>query len=256
VPDDIAADPRPVVVIVMPAYNAAQTLERTYADIPHDLISRIILVDDVSRDETVDIARQLGLDVIIHAQNRGYGGNQKTCYDAALAAGADIVVMLHPDYQYDATRIPALIAPIAAGTHDLMLGSRFLGDPLAGGMPRWKYVSNRFLTTVENIAFQLRLSEYHTGLRAYSRRLLETIPFHANSDDFVFDQELIAQVVAAGMRRRVGEIAVPTRYFEEASSVGFRRSVVYGVSTLLVVGAYLLHRLHIRRSRKLMARRP
>ena len=255
-PDDIAADPRPVVVIVMPAYNAAQTLERTYADIPHDLISKIILVDDVSRDETVGIARQLGLDVIIHAQNLGYGGNQKTCYDAALAAGADIVVMLHPDYQYDATRIPALIAPIAAGTHDLMLGSRFLGDPLAGGMPRWKYVSNRFLTTVENIAFELHLSEYHTGLRAYSRRLLETIPFHANSDDFVFDQELIAQVVAAGMRRRVGEIAVPTRYFEEASSVGFRRSVVYGVSTLLVVGAYLLHRLHIRRSRKLMARRP
>jgi glycosyltransferase involved in cell wall biosynthesis len=256
VPDDIAADTGPVVVIVMPAYNAAQTLERTYADIPHDLISKIILVDDVSRDETVGIARQLGLDVIIHAQNRGYGGNQKTCYDAALAAGADIVVMLHPDYQYDATRIPALIAPIAAGTHDLMLGSRFLGDPLAGGMPRWKYVSNRFLTTVENIAFELRLSEYHTGLRAYSRRLLETIPFHANSDDFVFDQELIAQVVAAGMRRRVGEIAVPTRYFEEASSVGFRRSVVYGVSTLLVVGTYLLHRLHIRRSPKLMARRP
>ena len=147
----------------MPAYNAALTLERTYADIPHDLVDKIILVDDVSRDETVDIARQLGLDVIIHAQNRGYGGNQKTCYDAALEAGADIVVMLHPDYQYDATRIPALIEPIAGGTRDLMLGSRFLGDPLAGGMPRWKYVSNRFLTTVENIAFELHLSEYHTG---------------------------------------------------------------------------------------------
>ena len=206
----------------MPAYNAALTLERTYADIPHDLIDRIILVDDVSRDETVDIARNLGLQVIIHAQNRGYGGNQKTCYDAALEAGADIVVMLHPDYQYDATRIPDLVAPIAAGRRDLMLGSRFLGDPLAGGMPTWKYVSNRFLTGVENIAFGLRLSEYHTGLRAYSRQLLETIPYHANSDDFVFDQELIAQVVAAGMRDRIGEIAVPTRYFEEASSVGFR----------------------------------
>ena len=154
----------------MPAYNAARTLERTYADIPHELVDRIILVDDVSRDETVDIARQLGLDVIIHSQNRGYGGNQKTCYDAALAAGADIVVMLHPDYQYDATRIPALIAPIAAGERDLMLGSRFLGDPLAGGMPRWKYVSNRFLTGVENLAFGLHLSEYHTGLRAYSRQ--------------------------------------------------------------------------------------
>jgi glycosyltransferase involved in cell wall biosynthesis len=246
----------PRLVIVMPAYNAAQTLERTYADIPHDLVHRIILVDDVSRDETVDIARQLGLDVIIHAQNRGYGGNQKTCYDAALEAGADIVVMLHPDYQYDATRIPELIAPIAAGERDLMLGSRFLGDPLAGGMPGWKYVSNRFLTTIENLAFELHLSEYHTGLRAYSRAVLETIPYHANSDDFVFDQELIAQVVAAGLRGRIGEVAVPTRYFEEASSVGFKRSVVYGLSTLRVVARYLLHRLRVRRSPKLTARRP
>ena len=239
----------------MPAYNAAQTLERTYADIPHALVHKIILVDDVSHDETVDVARNLGLDVIIHTQNRGYGGNQKTCYSAALEAGADIVVMLHPDYQYDATRIPALIAPIAAGERDLMLGSRFLGDPLAGGMPRWKYVSNRFLTTLENVAFGLHLSEYHTGLRAYSRQLLETIPFQRNSDDFVFDQELIAQVVAAGMGERIGEIAVPTRYFAEASSVGFRRSVVYGISTLGVVGRYLLHRFRIRTSRKLIPRR-
>jgi glycosyltransferase involved in cell wall biosynthesis len=246
--------PMPRVVIVMPAYNAALTLERTYADIPHDRIERIILVDDVSRDETVDIARQLGLHVIIHQQNRGYGGNQKTCYDAALEAEADVVVMLHPDYQYDATRIPDLIAPILAGERDLMLGSRFLGDPLAGGMPRWKYVSNRFLTIVENAVFGLSLSEYHTGLRAYSRRLLEVIPYHENSDDFVFDQELIAQVVAAGMRRRVGEIAVPTRYFEEASSVGFRRSVVYGLSTLGVVLGFMLHRLGLRRSPKLTAR--
>ena len=245
-----------MVVIVMPAYNAAKTLERTYADIPHEIVSRIILVDDVSRDETVEIARQMGLDVIVHRQNLGYGGNQKTCYDAALEAGADVVVMLHPDYQYDATRIPDLIAPIVAGRRDLMLGSRFLGDPLAGGMPRWKYVSNRFLTGVENLAFGLRLSEYHTGLRAYSRNLLETIPYRLNSNDFVFDQELIAQVVAAGMRARVGEVGVPTRYFEEASSVGFRRSVVYGLSTLRVVGRYLLHRLRVRRSPKLTARRP
>ncbi len=243
-------------VIVMPAYNAARTLERTYADIPHELVHKIILVDDVSRDETVEIARQLGLDVIIHTQNRGYGGNQKTCYDAALAAGADIVVMLHPDYQYDATRIPALIEPIAAGGRDLMLGSRFLGDPRAGGMPIWKFVSNRALTTLENVAFGLRLSEYHTGLRAYSRRLLETVPYRLNSDDFVFDQELIAQVVAAGMANRIGEIAVPTRYFEEASSVGLRRSIVYGLSTLRVVARYLLHRLRVRRSPKLAARRP
>jgi glycosyltransferase involved in cell wall biosynthesis len=246
----------PKVVIVMPAYNAALTLERTYADIPHDIVDRIILVDDVSRDQTVDVARQLGLDVIIHQQNKGYGGNQKTCYDAALEAGADIVVMLHPDYQYDATRIPALIAPIVGGERDLMLGSRFLGDPLAGGMPRWKYISNRFLTIVENQAFGLHLSEYHTGLRAYSRSLLETIPYRLNSDDFVFDQELIAQVVAARMGGRIGEIGVPTRYFEEASSVGFQRSVVYGLSTMRVVLRYMLHRLRIRRSPKLKARRP
>ncbi len=249
------AAPSRRLVIVMPAYNAAQTLERTYADIPHHIVERIILVDDVSRDETVEIARQLGLDVIVHRQNKGYGGNQKTCYDAALEAGAQVVVMLHPDYQYDATRIPALIEPILAGERDLMLGSRFLGDPLAGGMPRWKYVANRFLTTVENLAFGLRLSEYHTGLRAYSRTLLETIPYRLNSDDFVFDQELIAQVVAAGMRGRIGEIAVPTRYFDEASSVGFGRSVVYGLGTLRVVGRYLLHRLRVRRSPKLVARR-
>ena len=242
------------VVIVMPAYNAALTLERTYADIPHDIVDKIILVDDVSRDETVEIAKSLGLDVIIHRQNLGYGGNQKTCYDAALAAGADVVVMLHPDYQYDATRIPALIEPILAGRADLMLGSRFLGDPLAGGMPRWKYVSNRFLTTIENLAFGLHLSEYHTGLRAYSRRLLEAIPYRLNSDDFVFDQELVAQVVAAGMGRSIGEIGVPTRYFEEASSVNFQRSVVYGLSTLRVVLRYLLHRAGVRRSAKLTAR--
>ena len=240
----------------MPAYNAALTLERTYADIPHEIVDRIVLVDDVSKDETVEVAKRLGLDVIIHRQNLGYGGNQKTCYRAALEQGADVVVMLHPDYQYDATRIPDLIAPILGGERDLMLGSRFLGDPLAGGMPRWKYIANRFLTTVENLAFGLRLSEYHTGLRAYSRHLLETIPYQLNSNDFVFDQELIAQVVAAGMGTRIGEIAVPTRYFEEASSVGFRRSVVYGTSTLRVVARYLLHRMGLRRSRKLTAREP
>ena len=244
-----------MIIVVMPAYNAAMTLERTYADIPHDMIERIILVDDVSHDETVEIARQLGLDVIVHRQNLGYGGNQKTCYDAALEAGADVVVMLHPDYQYDATRIPALVAPIVAGEADLMLGSRFLGDPLAGGMPRWKYLSNRFLTILENRAFGLHLSEYHTGLRAYSRRLLQAIPYRLNSNDFVFDQELVAQVVAAG-GMPIGEIAVPTRYFQEASSVGFRRSVVYGLSTLRVVARYVLHRTRIRPSDKLTIRRP
>lgn len=246
IPEHTGAATAHRVVVVMPAYNAARTLERTYADIPHALIDRIILVDDVSRDETVEIARQLGLDVHIHKQNRGYGGNQKTCYDEALSADATVVVMLHPDYQYDATRIPALIRPILDATADMVLGSRLLGDPLAGGMPRWKYVSNRFLTALENLAFGLRLSEYHTGFRAYSRRLLETIPYHANSDDFVFDQELVSQAVACGFR--ITEIPVETRYFEEASSVNFQRSVVYGLSTLRVVARHLLHRSRIRRS--------
>jgi glycosyltransferase involved in cell wall biosynthesis len=221
---------RPKVIVVMPAYNAARTLVRTYREIPSDVVDHVILVDDLSRDDTVAVAELLDLQVVVHRQNLGYGGNQKTCYDTALAEGAEVVVMLHPDYQYDATRIPELIAPILAGEADMMLGSRFLGDPLAGGMPRWKYLANRFLTGLENRVFGLRLSEYHSGYRAYARGLLEAIDYHANSDDFVFDQELVSQVVVAGLR--IGEIAVPTRYFTEASSVNFRRSVVYGLSTL------------------------
>src|SRR5919204_4137930 len=225
-----ADSPRPKVVVVMPAYNAARTLVRTYRDIPKDVVDHVILVDDLSNDDTVAVAELLNLQVVTHSQNLGYGGNQKTCYDTALADGADVVVMLHPDYQYDATRIPALIEPIIAGEFDMMLGSRFLGDPLAGGMPRWKFIANRFLTALENRVFGLKLSEYHTGFRAYSRRLLQTIDYRANSNDFVFDQELVSQVVAAGLR--IGEIEVPTRYFAEASSVNFRRSVVYGLGTL------------------------
>jgi glycosyltransferase involved in cell wall biosynthesis len=236
---------QPRVVVVMPAYNAAQTLVRTYRDIPTDVVDHVILVDDVSRDDTVAVAELLDLEVIVHRQNLGYGGNQKTCYDAARGAGADVVVMLHPDYQYDATRIPALIEPITAGDVDMMLGSRFLGDPLAGGMPRWKYLANRALTKTENRVFGLGLSEYHTGFRAYSRHLLDTINYHANSNDFVFDQELVSQVVAAGLR--IGEIAVPTRYFAEASSVNLRRSIVYGLSTLRTL---LRFRATQRRSRR------
>lgn len=236
----------------MPAYNAERTLERTYADIPEGIVDHVILVDDLSRDETVEVAKRLGLEVHVHRQNRGYGGNQKTCYAAALAAGADFVVMLHPDYQYDGGRIPALLEPLLLGRADMVLGSRFLGDPLAGGMPRWKFLSNRFLTWVENRAFGLSLSEYHTGFRAYSRRLLETIPYELNSDDFVFDQELVAQVVSAGLG--IEETAVPTRYFAEASSVGLRRSIVYGLATLKVVMRFVLHRSGLRRSPRLMQR--
>ena len=242
-----------MVVVVMPAYNAAHTLERTYNDIPPNAVDRVILVDDVSKDETVEIARQLGLRVIIHIQNRGYGGNQKTCYVEALREGADIVVMLHPDYQYDSTRIPALIAPIERGEVDMMIGSRLLGgDTLAGGMPLWKYVANRILTAVENVTLGQHLSEMHSGFRAYSRRMLETIPFLLNSDDFVFDTEVIAQAVAFGFK--IGEIAVPTRYFAEASSVNFRRSVAYGLSTLGVMVRFFLHRTGMRRSRQFHVR--
>jgi glycosyltransferase involved in cell wall biosynthesis len=239
----------PRVIVVMPAYNAARTLEKTYGDLPTDQVSEVILVDDVSSDNTVEVARQLGLHCLVHAQNTGYGGNQKTCYREALDHGADIVVMLHPDNQYDATRVPSMVAPIAAGDADMVLGSRLLGGrdaTLAGGMPVWKYISNRFLTTVENLAFGTHLSEMHTGYRAYSRRLLETIPFQLNSDDFVFDTEVIAEAVARGFR--IVEVPVPTRYFPEASSVNFRRSVTYGLATLRVVAKYLLHRLGIRQS--------
>lgn len=240
------------VIVVMPAYNAAKTLERTYHDIPPGVVDHVILVDDVSRDETVEVAQRLGLQVVIHVQNRGYGGNQKTCYLEALRAGADIVVMLHPDYQYDSTLIPRLIAPIQAGQFDMMLGSRLLRAPdqrsspaILGGMPIWKYIANRFLTISENQVLGQHLSECHTGFRAYSRRLLETVPFLLNSDDFVFDTEMIVQAVAFGFH--IGEIAVPTRYFDEASSVNFRRSVVYGLATLQVLRRYLAHRWGIRK---------
>ncbi len=232
------------VITVMPAYNAAKTLERTYRDLPMEVVDKIILVDDVSQDETVEIARRLGLKTIIHIQNRGYGGNQKTCYLEALRDGADIIVMLHPDYQYDSTLVPNLIAPIQHGEADMVLGSRFLGGlTRAGGMPLYKIIANRFLTLCENLVLGLRLSEAHTGFRAYRREVLETIPFLLNSDDFVFDSEVIAQAVAHGFR--IAEIGVPTRYFEEASSVNFGRSVIYGFATLWTLVKFTAHRWRI-----------
>lgn len=238
---DVDGFKRGKVIVVMPAYNAAKTLEDTYRGIPMDVVAQIILVDDLSHDDTVQIAQRLGLKVIIHSQNRGYGGNQKTCYLEALREGADIVVMLHPDNQYDSTLVPKLIEPIVEGEADLVLGSRLLsGTALSGGMPVWKYVSNRFLTFWQNRVFGLGMSEYHTGFRAYSRRMLETIPFLLNSENFVFDAEVIAQAVAFDFR--VAEIPVPTRYFPEASSVNFRQSTLYGLQTLWTLVKFLVNR--------------
>jgi glycosyltransferase involved in cell wall biosynthesis len=228
------------VIVVMPAYNAEKTLEKTYRDIPLKLVSEVILGDDCSKDGTVEIARKLKIPVLVTPRNLGYGGNQKMLYREALKRGADAVVMLHPDWQYDATRIPELIAPILKNEKDIMMGSRVLSggrDTLAGGMPVWKYISNVFLTMCENLTFRLGLSEYHTGFRAYSRKTLETVAFEKNSDDFVFDTEFLARAARVGLR--VGEIPVPCRYFPEASSVNFYRSVVYGLATLWVCAKYL-----------------
>jgi glycosyltransferase involved in cell wall biosynthesis len=235
------------VSVVMPAYNAEKTLERTYRDLPMDWVDDVILVDDASRDATVEVARRLGIHTLVHPRNRGYGGNQKTCYREALARGADIVVMVHPDHQYDPRVIPDLVRPLLAGECDAVFGSRMLGGrPLEGGMPKWKYLANLFLTAVANATFYVFLSEYHSGLRAYSRRYLEAVDLAANSDDFVFDTEIIAQGVWKGMRIR--EIPIETRYFEEASQIGFGRSVVYGLSVLAVLLRYKLHKKRIRHS--------
>ncbi len=236
------------IIIVLPAYNAAQTLEKTYADIPRDKISKIILVDDVSQDQTVEIARALGLSVVIHIQNRGYGGNQKTCYLEALKEGADVVVMLHPDHQYDSKLVPELVAPILSGRADMVMGSRILnGGALKGGMPFWKYLANRALTTAENAIYRTKLTDCHSGFRAYSRRFLSTVPFLLNSDDFVFDSQMIAQAVYLGFR--IEEIPVQARYFPEASSVNFKVSTIYGIKTTGVMLRFLLQKLGWMRSR-------
>jgi glycosyltransferase involved in cell wall biosynthesis len=230
------------VIAVLPAYNAARTLEATVADIPKGTVDEIILVDDASRDNTVEVATRLGLTVIRHEKNRGYGGNQKTCYRAALEHGADIVVMIHPDYQYDARLTPLMIAFLRDGYHDVMLGSRIRTrrEALAGGMPPYKYVANRALTFTQNILTGMNLSEWHTGFRAYTRNVLETVPWEENSDDFVFDSQMLVQFVA--FRLRIGEIPVPVRYHDTASSINLRRSVTYGLRTLQTVGQYLLHK--------------
>ena len=238
------------VVVVMPAYNAGRTLRMTYEELPKDTVNLVILVDDGSTDATLDVARQLGLEIFVHNRNYGYGANQKTCYAEALRAGADIVVMVHPDYQYDPRLVPQIVEPIVRGEADVVLGSRLkVGSALQQGMPWWKWVANRFLTGLENRVFGLRLSEYHTGYRAFRREALETVNFRLNSDGFVFDQEIIAQVVAAG-RLRIAEIAVPTRYFPEASSASFRASTIYGLRILSLLARYALHAKGMWRSRR------
>jgi glycosyltransferase involved in cell wall biosynthesis len=227
------------IIVVMPAYHAEKTLETCYAAIPRDVVDEVLLVDDASNDATVDIAERLGIATFRHPANRGYGGNQKTCYALALARGADIVVMLHPDYQYEPRLITAMAAMVASDVYDAVIGSRILGGTaVAGGMPRWKYVANRFLTAAQNALLGSKLSEFHTGYRAFSRGVLETLPLARNSDDFVFDNEMLVQALAFGMR--VGEISCPTRYFTEASQIDFRRSVVYGCGVLKTALAYRL----------------
>lgn len=233
------------IIVVMPAYNASKTLDATYREVPLDVVDEVILVDDASRDDTADKARNLGIHTIIHAKNRGYGGNQKTCYREALSKGADVVVMLHPDYQYSPRLITAMASMILSGHYDVVLGSRILGgSPLKGGMPLYKYVSNRCLTFIENVALRMKLSEYHTGYRAFSRKVLETLPLEENSEDFVFDNEMLVRAVYFGFR--IGEISCPTKYFEDASSINFRRGVKYGLGVLSTSAKYAMQRFGIK----------
>jgi glycosyltransferase involved in cell wall biosynthesis len=233
---------KPRIVAVLPAYNAVRTLEKTLRDIPPGAVDEVVLVDDASSDDTAVLAAGLGLSVIRHERNRGYGGNQKTCYREALRRGADIVVMIHPDYQYDARLVPFLTGLIEKNVCDVMFGSRIRTrrEALAGGMPPYKYVFNRLLTAVENLVLGQNLGETHSGFRAYSRRVLETVPWERNSDDFVFDQQFIVQAVHFGFR--LGDVPVPTRYERTSSSISFRRSAVYGLSTLWTLFRWILHR--------------
>jgi glycosyltransferase involved in cell wall biosynthesis len=231
------------IVVVLPAYNAERTLEQTYREIPLDIVDEVVLVDDRSADDTLAVAKALGIrQVIQHDANRGYGGNQKTCYDTALALGAEIVVMLHPDYQYTPKLVRAMVGVLAEDVYDVVLGSRILGNgALRGGMPLYKYVANRALTAFENVVTGQKLSEYHTGFRAYRRRVLEAIPYDRNSDDFIFDNQFLVQAHALGFR--IAELTCPTKYFKEASSINFRRSLRYGILCCTTAVQYRLHRL-------------
>lgn len=230
------------VAVVLPAYNAEKTLRQTVAEIDHDVVDDIILVDDASSDRTVAVARELGLYTVVHEENRGYGGNQKTCYAAALQRGADVIIMLHPDYQYTPKLLVAMASLVAIGQYDAVLGSRILsGGAVKGGMPLYKYVSNRFLTLIQNWLMRQKLSEYHTGYRAFSRAVLESLPLEKNSEDFIFDNQMLAQITWFGFS--IGEISCPTKYFPEASSINFRRSLIYGLGVLWTSLSYRLNRL-------------
>ncbi len=233
------------VTVVLPAYNAESTLKRTVDELDRAIVDDLVLVDDGSTDRTIEAAQALGVTALQHSRHRGYGGNQKTCYRAALGLGADIVVMVHPDYQYSPLLVPAMAAMIAYGEYDFVLGSRILAqNAVARGMPRYKYISNRTLTLVENLLMRQKFSEYHTGLRAYSRELLAAVPLDRNSDDFVFDNQIIAQALAAGAR--VGELSCPTRYHNEASSIGVAPSIRYGIGVLRTAAQYRLHKTGLR----------
>ncbi len=237
------------VIAVMPAYNAQRTIKQTFLDIPQGAVDEVILGDDASSDDTVAIAHSLGMHVLQHKANKGYGANQKTCYEEALKRGAEIVVMIHPDYQYDSRLVPYLTGLIKDGICDVMIGTRIRTrrEVLAGGMPKYKYIGNRFLTFVENIILGQNLGEFHSGFRAFHRKVLETIPYKKNSDDFVFDSEILAQSVFFNFR--IGEIPVPTRYFKEASTISFINSVVYGIKTLFVLVKFILHKWGIKKCR-------
>jgi glycosyltransferase involved in cell wall biosynthesis len=234
------------IVVVLPAYNAEQTLRQTYNEIPHEIVDETILVDDASQDMTVKVAKELNIPIYQHSRNLGYGANQKTCYTKALKRGADIVVMLHPDYQYTPTLITAMVSLISSGLYDVVLGSRILGvGALKGGMPRYKYLANRFLTFLQNLLMSYKLSEYHTGYRAFSKRVLTELPLLENSDDFVFDNEMLAQIIYLGFD--IAEVTCPTKYFKEASSINFRRSIKYGLGVLWTSIKFWLSRHHIKK---------